>query len=205
MTKFYVIANTEPNTPGFSVSQRNLARTMDQARLWSWPVTVWPATQGHTVTAQAWQDIAVELLPRGNLIKRPGARGCWFSHWRLWQHCVDVNEPLVILEHDAYITAAWPSDIDLDHCLWKLHLDDGRGIRTNTITGQWSCGAYAYTLTPAQAQRIIDFSRQHGAQAVDKQLGSLVVPWQYWHSDLAPHRPSCRSSTTSPKTFTPDK
>ena len=27
---------------------------------------------------------------------------CSISHMRLWQHCIDINEPILILEHDAY-------------------------------------------------------------------------------------------------------
>jgi GR25 family glycosyltransferase involved in LPS biosynthesis len=27
---------------------------------------------------------------------------CSISHMRLWQHCIDLNEPILILEHDAY-------------------------------------------------------------------------------------------------------
>ena len=27
---------------------------------------------------------------------------CTISHMRLWQHCIDINEPILILEHDAY-------------------------------------------------------------------------------------------------------
>lgn len=27
---------------------------------------------------------------------------CTISHMRLWQHCIDLNEPILILEHDAY-------------------------------------------------------------------------------------------------------
>jgi hypothetical protein len=106
----------------------------------------------------------------------------------------------VILEHDAYVTGPWPADIDLDQCVWKLHRPDGRGERVNTITGEWACGAWAYTITPKYAQQIIDFSRTHGAQAVDKQLGRAVIPWSYWRDDLARHRPSVPVSTTGPKT-----
>jgi len=84
--------------------------------------------------------------------------------------------------------------------VWKLHRPDGRGERVNTITGEWACGAWAYTITPKYAQQIIDFSRTHGAQAVDKQLGRAVIPWSYWRDDLARHRPSVPVSTTGPKT-----
>ena len=27
---------------------------------------------------------------------------CTISHMKLWQHCIDLNEPILILEHDAY-------------------------------------------------------------------------------------------------------
>lgn len=29
---------------------------------------------------------------------------CTISHMRMWQHCVDIDEPIVILEHDAFFT-----------------------------------------------------------------------------------------------------
>jgi GR25 family glycosyltransferase involved in LPS biosynthesis len=195
----FVIADVDPASANYTVSQRNLARTLAQAQLHGWAVAVWPAVAGRKITSDDWQRIGVTLLDRGAIVKRPGARGCWHSHWGLWQHCVSIDQPIVILEHDAYITAAWPKNIDLDRCVWKLHQPDSRGLRVNTITGEWSCGAWAYTMTPKFAQQIIDFSRSHGAQAVDKQLGRSVIPWQYWPTDLVPHRPAIRSSTTSPK------
>jgi GR25 family glycosyltransferase involved in LPS biosynthesis len=29
---------------------------------------------------------------------------CTISHMRMWQHCIDLDEPILILEHDAYFT-----------------------------------------------------------------------------------------------------
>ena len=196
----YIIADCDPHSPHYRVSQQNLARTQAQAALHGWTTEVWSAVNGHAVTAADWKGIGVELLDRGAIVKRPGARGCWFSHWALWNHCVATDQPMVVLEHDAHINGPWPAGINLDQCVWKLHGPDGRGERVNTITGEWSCGAWAYTLTPRFAQQLIDFSRLNGAQAVDKQLGRLVVPWQYWSTDLVTHKPAVRSSTTSPKT-----
>ena len=197
--KAYVIADCDTASANYKISQANLATTLARASIYKWSVTVWPATNGRLVGQQDWDAIRVKLLDRGAIVKRPGARGCWFSHWRLWSHCALINEPIVILEHDAYISAPWPDRIDLEQTVWKLHLDDGRGLRVNTITGEWSCGAYAYTMTPRFARALMEFSQLHGAQAVDKQLGREVVPWQYWHENLAPHRPTVRISTTSPK------
>jgi len=196
----YIIADCDPRSPHYKVSQQNLARTQAQADLHRWTTEVWPAVNGHAVNAEDWSRIGVELLDRGAIVHRPGARGCWFSHWGLWTHCVSTDQPIVVLEHDAHVNGAWPESIDLDRCVWKLHGPDGRGERVNTITGEWSCGAWAYTLTPGFAGQLIDFSRINGAQAVDKQLGRLVVPWQYWPTDLVTHKPAVRASTTSRKT-----
>jgi hypothetical protein len=195
----YIIADCDPHSAHYAVSQQNLARTQQQLDAHQWTYHVWPAVNGRAIGLADWESIGVKLLDRGAIVKRPGARGCWHSHWGLWNHCVTIDRPIVVLEHDAYISAAWPQGINLDQCVWKLHRPDGRGLRENTITGTWSCGSYSYTLTPTFAQQLIDFSRTHGAQAVDKQIGSRAVPWQYWTSDLAPHRPHTPRSTTSPK------
>ena len=29
---------------------------------------------------------------------------CTISHMKMWQHCIDIDEPIVILEHDAFFT-----------------------------------------------------------------------------------------------------
>jgi hypothetical protein len=192
----YVIAVTDPSAPGYKPAEVNLAKTLGELSKWSWPHAVWPAT---TPSGVDWPLLGVELLPRGAILKRPGAQACFHSHFRLWQHCVSLGKPIVVMEHDARVTAPWPRDIDLDQSVWKLHRPDGRGDRVNDYTGLWSCGAWAYTLTPLWAQQLITFTKTVGAQAVDKQIGNRVVPWQYWSSDLAAHRPVIGRSTTSPK------
>jgi len=192
----YVIAVQDPGAPGYSVAVKNLKQTVQQLNRWAWPYTVWPATTPQGVN---WPSLAVELLPRGAILKRPGAQACFHSHFRLWQHCATIDQPIVVMEHDAGVTAPWPRDIDLDQSVWKLCTPDGRGFRVNDYTGTWTCGSWAYTLTPRQASQFIEFSRRVGAQAVDKQIGSLVVDWQHWHSNLVPHRPAVGTSTTSPK------
>jgi GR25 family glycosyltransferase involved in LPS biosynthesis len=37
-------------------------------------------------------------------MKTPGVKGCFYSHYRLWQHCVDLNEPILIWEDDIILT-----------------------------------------------------------------------------------------------------
>lgn len=47
----------------------------------------------------------------GNIIKRPatehltlGEQGCFYSHYRLWQKCVEINEPIIIWEDDIILS-----------------------------------------------------------------------------------------------------
>lgn len=197
--KTWIIAQTDPASRHYAVSQRNLAATVAAAAQWSWSVSVWPAVDGWHLDSSAWDRIGVSLLPRGAILKRPGAQGCFHSHFGIWSWCVEHQRCAVILEHDAKITGPWPENIDLEHNIWKLYQPDGRGDRINDHTGTWSCGSWAYTVTASQAQQLIDFSRRVGAQALDKQLGSRAVSWAYWRDNLVVHAPAAATSTTSPK------
>ena len=33
----------------------------------------------------------------------PGVKGCFYSHYRLWQKCVELNEPIIIWEDDVVL------------------------------------------------------------------------------------------------------
>jgi GR25 family glycosyltransferase involved in LPS biosynthesis len=33
----------------------------------------------------------------------PGVKGCFYSHYRLWQKCVELNEPIIIWEDDIVL------------------------------------------------------------------------------------------------------
>lgn len=164
-----------------------------------WSYKIWPAVNGFALTDQHWQRLGIRLLSLGKTAERPGAQGCIHSHFTLWQHCVELAEPIVVLEHDALAQAEFPSDLNLDHCVWRLWSADV--TRQNSVSGTWSRGSWAYTLTPSQAQQLIDFSRQQGVQALDKQLGSRAVQWQSLGWDLFKHNPRPRLSQTASRLY----
>jgi hypothetical protein len=161
-----------------------------------WRYKIFPAVDGRTVTAQDWHRTGVTMSQEGKMTRRPGAQGCWLSHFALWQQCADSNEPVVILEHDALVTAPWPEDLNIDNQLVKLFTT--AECKTNPAFGLWSKGAHAYTVTPAQAQTLIADAQQRGAQAVDKHLGTQVLPWTFYHLDLVVLNPARGPSSTSP-------
>jgi len=42
--------------------------------------------------------------PWAEKMSSPGIKGCFYSHFRLWQQCVELNEPIVIWEDDVILT-----------------------------------------------------------------------------------------------------
>ena len=53
------------------------------------------------------------VCPHTKLKQRPYGKlaakiGCSMSHYLLWRHCIDLDEPILILEHDAVFIAPLP-------------------------------------------------------------------------------------------------
>ena len=62
---------------------------------WTWPIH----------TSQDAIDFSTGLYKKTyNAADWKKVRACTVSHMRLWQHCVDIKEPIMILEHDALFT-----------------------------------------------------------------------------------------------------
>lgn len=180
--------------------QQTLTETEHCLRRYGYTWSRSAQTVGKTVTDQTWQNLGICRLNQGKWVSRPGAWGCFISHYLLWRRCREESSPLLILEHDALAQAAWPENLDLDQCVWKLWRS--QPMKYKSTVGHWNRGAWAYTVTPSQADSLIRFTEQHGALALDKQIGTNAVRWQHYHSDLFLHNPRKRISTTSASTAT---
>lgn len=44
-------------------------------------------------------------------------KAVWYSHYRLWKHCIEIDQPIHVLEHDSYLKDDLPnfeySDIEI--------------------------------------------------------------------------------------------
>ena len=62
---------------------------------WTWPLS--PTQDG--------LDIATGLYRKTyRAADQRRVMACAISHMRLWQHCIDIDQPIMILEHDAIFT-----------------------------------------------------------------------------------------------------
>ncbi len=129
--------------------------------------------------------------------------GCFFSHFMLWNRCVDTNEKILILEHDTIFTSEfkdydyegvlnygkplWDSreksskfDFDMIH---KERNRNGLFERTCECDLQYECfchnyflhGAHAYTITPKAAYNLIEKSKKVGIVPTDLHINRYNI------------------------------
>jgi len=134
-----------------------------------------------------------------NIKYKPGAYGAILSHYYLYQYCLEIDEPLLILEHDGFLIEPIESSLlDKFEDVLKLdiyspykskynsQIEESRniqltisnnisGIHSKTGYGWYTWGAYAYILKPAGARKILDNVHRLGYAKPDWILGSKVL------------------------------
>ena len=158
------------------VSREQLLDCINSAEKFNWQVEIFWGKDGSTVTDDDWKAINVLPLMHKGSMNKPGTWGCFFSHWTLWNKCVELNEPVVILEHDAVIKNYWPP-IELKS-LTKLH--ENFSIKkphkwVDPDSGVCSSSTHAYAILPTHAKKLINFSQNVGAFATDRMIGDKVL------------------------------
>lgn len=94
----YIITVVDPCAASHAVAKANLAVTVTALEQWAWPWRVWPAT---VPSAVDWTGLGVALLPRGAILKRPGAQavdkqiGSRVVDWRYWCDDLVMHRPAV--------------------------------------------------------------------------------------------------------------
>ena len=126
--------------------------------------------------------------------------GCSMSHYMLWKHCVRIDEPILILEHDAVFIHDFPHDVEFNGICqindpagatpkggwWSQQMKQrgGVGVFEKTpmhldIKGvpDGLAGNSAYMIKPKAAQELINKTKEIGLWINDalicRQLFSL--------------------------------
>ena len=116
-------------------------------------------------------------------MQKPGVQGCLASHYHGWKHCVEINEPLIILEHDAVMVAGHvnqPFDevLQLDEHRYKDDPEMELDVIDNTYERKgvkMMNGAHSYIVKPKAAQKLIDAIHNHGMAPADWHISERYV------------------------------
>ena len=123
-----------------------------------------------------YQIIERQLIGQGSIGKmsRPGVIGCFYSHYRLWSKCVDLNEPIMIFEDDVifyrkYIPVLFEGVLILSLGKssflgepGKTYLENPSGPPAALPWKNFSMpGASGYAITPDAAMGLIKFYKPY--------------------------------------------
>jgi GR25 family glycosyltransferase involved in LPS biosynthesis len=190
-------------TPAFVIALQNhqysqsvLSDCLKSAEEHNWNVEIFPAVNGNDITEQTWRALKLNLRLDKPTMDKPGVHGCFLSHWHLWHRCISLNTDIIILEHDGLITMPLPY-IPAKKII-KLHLRTyARKFHVDPDTGNWTNSAHAYLISPQNANKLINYTYQHGVIPVDILIGDNVVEFEHLNYDLVKLNPITRLSTTT--------
>lgn len=169
--KSYIIKLSE-----FPDSVKWATNAFETAKQHNWDIHYFEGSNGQTETLADY-NLFVNPLHRKSKksFKRLGTVGCLISHYKLWKMCIDLNEPICILEHDVTIHNKFPA-LDFSEVI-KL----SSGPKAKPIyLGEWWAGAMAYCISPIGAEKLVKFAQENGVMPADTMLCNGIVDLQFY-------------------------
>jgi GR25 family glycosyltransferase involved in LPS biosynthesis len=122
--------------------------------------------------------------------KSPGVIGCFYSHYSLWQRCMELDEPIMIFEDDVKIYRGF-QPVEWDEVLilalgktiyldepYKTYLENPSGIPQALRWRNHSMpGCVGYALKPHAAKKLVRFWRPYWTPA-DHAINSSICDIQ---------------------------
>jgi glycosyl transferase family 25 len=120
-----------------------------------------------------------------NKNNRPGVKGCFYSHYRLWKKCVELNETIIIFEDDVNIHREL-IPVKFDDLLvitlgarksekYKQYLYDPNGEpKAEYYHNSSMPGTTGYLITPQGAKKLLD-TYQTTFLASDNAMNIMVI------------------------------
>jgi GR25 family glycosyltransferase involved in LPS biosynthesis len=128
-------------------------------------------------------------------IIRPGVIGCFYSHYRLWKICIDLDEPIFIFEDDVmfergYTPVVWTDILMLctgksahENPKYANHLyNPPEKAEALKLPNTSMPGAVGYAITPNGAKKLVDAYKEEVLPA-DTAMNKFVVNLEF-HSQL---------------------
>lgn len=154
----------------------------------------------HGINAQVFEaitrDDSMERLQLENLACRTehnkhgdflAVVGCFMSHYLLWKKCVEIDEPIIILEHDAIIYSDVPFDLLKNSELANIgnpsfgrnnkiklkwinklkHKISGKSVIQDLYSKKYMPGCHGYYIEPIGAKKLIQGAKDFNICAAD--------------------------------------
>ena len=188
--------------PDVEYSYSSYEQLLKTSKKFNWDVESFKGVRGDKIESNFWIANGLKLPEKTEtgteraFHHRKGAQGCFLSHYNLWNLCIDLNEPILILEHDVRFIHPW-IEIQTDSELLKLCKHTR--TRNDKYTGTWEVGAHAYIISPSGAKKIIEWVKNNFVYHADILIGSNILNWSNLDLDLVEVDKNNNISTTRMK------
>lgn len=120
--------------------------------------------------------------------RRDNAIACFLSHYSLWKRCVELNEPIFILEHDAVIVNKIDMNIEFKGVLSLGKPSYGKFTTPRNgigplVSKDYLPGAHAYMIKPKAAEDLINRSKLKAIPTdvfIDRRTFSWIEEFYPW-------------------------
>lgn len=128
------------------------------------------------------KGISTERFKNNPFSRYESCISAFMSHHSLWEQCLDINEEVMVLEHDAVFVSDIPKTISFDKVIslgkpsyGKFNTPPKLGI--NRLSSKpYFPGAHAYILNPLGAKELVSKAKTL-AQPTDLFLNLSNFPW----------------------------
>ena len=165
-----------------TLSQQVADRCIDSGKKYGIHVEKWKATTPDDFPIDKLLKEKVNVVGLHETYSRiANCAAAFHSHFSLWKHCIELDETIMVLEHDAVFVDSVPNII-FDKCIslgkpsygkWNVPTVLGPGP---LVSKAYFPGAHAYMIKPRGAKEIIK-SAQRVARPTDVFLNVQNFPW----------------------------
>jgi len=202
---------------GEAISENLAKECVESAEKFGIKPEIFPAIHGKDINVQ-WYKHNLKDFKFNQRIKKinPGMVGCLISHLSLWKKCIELQQPILIFEHDAIVIREIPHSIiakfeDVCNLDWlsRRTTDYDRQVQINRgdnvhlymkkrppysglelYNKSHIKGAHAYIIKPQGAQKLVDFVWASGALAPDVVINSVSCLLTYSETSYCRINPS---------------
>jgi len=161
---------------GHAVSEKMAASCAESCSKIGQPYTFWQAYNGiqNPIQPPEKESDVMNLMRVTDHYLTRGEVACALSHISLWNHCVQIDRPIVILEHDAVMVKPYPqhaihNSICYLGCVEQVK--KGWGVYPtppHSAEGpnyHFLCRAHAYAIDPVVAKNLLAHVIKYGISA----------------------------------------
>ena len=159
-------------------------RCIKSAKLFGVKVEQWKATtpKDNPIAKLLEDNIKISGLHEA-YSRIANCAAAFHSHFSLWKHCIELDEQIMILEHDAIFVNQIPENLNFNKCISLGHPSYGKWNQATQLgvsllfSKKYFPGAHGYIVKPSGCKEFIKQATEIMARPTDVFLNINSFPW----------------------------